>query len=198
MELTNSNRVYLYCPKLDELWYREKLLSDTKTMEYNKGYKLGFPEYDNETGCIAFPKEKWQRWYNYFIGNEPERFYAYIVRHDDGKFIGELNFHRSEDDSRYDMGIVIESSYRGKGYATEALGLLLEYAFDKLGASAVHNDFEETRIAAVKAHISTGFTKSEGENGIVDLLITRERYYLNKAIQKMTSEIADILEKELR
>lgn len=152
-----EKRLSLHIPAPDELQYREKLLSNPKTMGYNKGCNLGFSEYDNETGCIAFPKEKWQAWYNYFVGNEPKRFYAYIVRNEDGKFIGELNLHTNGDDNRYDMGIVIENSYRGKGYAAEALSLLLEYAFEKLGADCVHNDFEQTRIAALRTHFSVGF-----------------------------------------
>ena len=29
--------LYLHVPKLDELWYRKKLLEDPKTMRYNRG-----------------------------------------------------------------------------------------------------------------------------------------------------------------
>lgn len=193
MEILNEKNLSLYRPKLDELWYREKLLGDRATMEYNKRCNLGFPEYDNETGCIEFPKEKWQNWYNYFIGNEPERFYAYIVCCDDGKFIGEVNLHRNGDNNNYDMGIVIENTYRGKGYAGEALSLLIEYGFEKLGANSIHNDFEQSRIAALRTHLSAGFKEIGCKNGIVELGITREQYYLNKAIRNMTSEISSIL-----
>ena len=45
--------LYLHVPKLDELWYRKKLLEDPKTMSYNRGYELDFDGYDKETGCIA-------------------------------------------------------------------------------------------------------------------------------------------------
>ena len=55
-------------------------MSDLATMDYNKGYELGFADYDKEIGCIAFPKSKWETWFDYFIKNEPERFYAYIAR----------------------------------------------------------------------------------------------------------------------
>ena len=71
---------YLHIPTCEELWYREKILQDADTMSYNRGYHLNVAGYDNETGCIAFPKEEWKNWYEYFIGQEPERFYAYIVR----------------------------------------------------------------------------------------------------------------------
>ena len=52
--------LYLHVPKLDELWYRKKLLEDPKTMSYNRGYELDFDGYDKETGCIAVPESKWK------------------------------------------------------------------------------------------------------------------------------------------
>ena len=127
-----------------------------------------------EKGCIAFPKEEWRDWYDYFIGREPERWYAYIVAN--GEFIGEVNVHKNETMNWYDMGIVIEAKHRGKGYAVRALKLLLAQAFDKLGAKAVHNDFEDTRDAAVKTHLAAGFKEYKRENGILELLITKEQF----------------------
>lgn len=171
--------VFLYTPTYDELWYRQKLLSDTETMSYNKGYDLGFDGYDNNTGCIDFPKNRWQSWYDYFIGNEPERYYAYIVRKEDNAFVGEVNLHKNNAADWYDMGIVLEAKYRGKGYAVEALKQLLNYAFHSLGAKAVHNNFEETRTAAVKTHLSTGFTEYARHDNITELVITRNEYIKN-------------------
>lgn len=64
----------LHIPSLEELSYREKLLSQPETMAYNRGYDLPFEGYDRTTGCIAFPREKWAEWYSQWIGAEPERF----------------------------------------------------------------------------------------------------------------------------
>ena len=75
------------------------------------------------------------------------------------------------------MGIVLEAKYRGKGYSVIALQLLLQHVFEKMGAEAVHNDFEENRIAAAQAHLSAGFTRYRQENGILEVLITREQYF---------------------
>ena len=52
----------LHIPSLEELSYREKLLSQPETMAYNRGYDLPFEGYDRTTGCIAFPREKWAEW----------------------------------------------------------------------------------------------------------------------------------------
>lgn len=70
----------------------------------------------------------------------------------------------------YDMGIVIEAKHRGKGYAAEAVQLLLAHAFESLKSKAVHNAFEENRAAAVKTHLSAGFQVCKKENGIIEFL----------------------------
>lgn len=176
--------LYLHVPTYEELWYRRKIMQDPDTMSYNKGYDLDFDGYDKATGCIAFPEQQWTDWYHYFIGQEPLRFFAYIVRESDGKFIGEVNVHMNTDAGWYEMGIVLEAKYRGKGYAVAALQLLLQHAFEKMDANAVHNNFEEERSAAVQTHLTVGFTKYRQENGILELLITREQYFQQKALRR--------------
>lgn len=168
------DRLQLHIPTLNELAYREKIMSDPETMSYNKGYDLPFRGYHKDTGCIDFPKSEWQEWYDYFIGQEPERFYAYILRREDSAFIGEVNLHKSDVHDYYEMGIVLEAGYRGRGYAKEALSLLLQHAFEVLGAKSVHNAYEDTRDAAVRTHLACGFKKYKHDNGILELLITKE------------------------
>lgn len=171
----------LHVPACEELWYRRKIMQDPETMSYNKGYDLNFEGYDKETGCIAFPKRQWADWHARFIGQEPRNFYAYIVREPDGEWIGEVNVHKAADADWYEMGIVLEAKYRGRGYAADALRLLLQHAFERMGAKAIHNDFEEERRAAVQAHLAAGFTKYRQENGVIELLITREQYFQAKS-----------------
>lgn len=170
------SRLCLHVPELNEFWYRKKLMEDPETMSYNRGYDLDFAGYDKETGCIAFPKEEWESCYNYFVGHEPERFYAYLVNTENGEFVGEVNAHKSVGHDWYDMGIVIEAKHRGKGYANEGLHLLLHHAFIDMGAIAVHNSFEKSRNAALKAHEHAGFCKYSEENGVIELAITKERF----------------------
>lgn len=172
--------LYLHVPTCGELWYRQKIMQDADTMSYNKGYELDFEGYEKATGCVAFPKEQWADWHAYFVGQEPERFYAYVVRKSDDVFIGEVNVHRNPDAPWYEMGIVLEAKYRGKGYATEALQLLLQYAFEEMNAKALHNDFEAERSAAVRIHLAAGFTEYRQENGILELALSREQYFRQK------------------
>lgn len=181
MNRNRNGSLYLHIPTFEELWYRRKMMQDPDTMSYNRGYRLDLEGYDNETGCIAFPEKDWADWYAYFIGQEPERYYAYIVRASDDVFIGEVNVHKNQTADWYEMGIVLEAKYRGRGYAAEALKLLLEHAFEEMGADAVHNDFEVERAAAVRTHLNAGFTECRQENGILELMISKEQYLSQKA-----------------
>ena len=172
----SMERLLLHVPSFEELSYRKKLLSEPETMAYNRGYEPGYEGYHPDTGCIDFPESGWRDWYDWFVGAEPERWYAYIARREDGAFLGEVNLHRAPGAAHYDMGIVLEARYRGQGYAEEALRLLLAQAFEKLGAEEVRNSFEETRAAALQTHLACGFRETGRGDGMVTLQITRDAY----------------------
>lgn len=172
-----DSQLKLYVPQYRDLWYRQQLLNDAATMDYNKGYDLDFRGYHKDSGCIDFPQGQWKDWYDWFIDQEPKRFYAYITRLHDSKFIGEDNVHKSDAAPWHEMGIVLEAKFRGQGYAVEALKLLLEYAFVNLNVDAVHNSFEMNRMAAIRTHLSAGFKEYNKENDNIELLITREQYF---------------------
>lgn len=167
--------IALYVPKLEELWFRKQLLSDPATMSYNRGYKLDTPTYHNDTGCIDFPEEDWEAWYARWVGTEPSaersRFYAYLRKVETGEFLGEGNLYQTDSPGSYEMGIVLHSAQRGKGYSQEGIRLLLNYAFHEMGAREVTNCFERTRAAALKIHRDAGFRIAKEDNGLVYLTL---------------------------
>ncbi|MCR5279918.1 MAG: GNAT family N-acetyltransferase [Lachnospiraceae bacterium] len=165
-----------YIPKLEELWFYQKMMEDPDTMSYNAGWDVSYKGYHKDTGVIDFPREEWEDWYSDWIGNEPERFFAYIKRSRDGEWIGNINFHHNKIEDWWDMGIVIYAPYRGNGYSNTALKMLMDHAFNDCGVTALHNDFEPERVAARKAHIKAGFRELGVENGICQLKITKEEY----------------------
>lgn len=171
-----AGRLALHVPSLAEMWYRQKLMSDPETMSYNRGYDLSFEGYHRDTGCIDFPESEWERAHRRLTERAPEQWYAYLVRKEDGEFVGEVNVHRSTDGGWYDMGIVVEACRRGQGYGHEGLALLLEYAFEELGVPELRNDFEDTRESAFRIHIAAGFRVCGREDGGVQLALTREEY----------------------
>ncbi len=142
----------LHVLAFDEYSFRQKLLSDQETMAYNRGY-APFSGYHPDTGCIDCTREDWQKWYPCWIGQEPERFYAYL-ENERGELVGDVNFHLAGD--HYEIGIVILARYRGQGYGREGLRPLMEKA-RSLGIQRLRNVFEPERKAAMRLHLEAGF-----------------------------------------
>lgn len=159
----------LYIPQPADGWFYEKMLSDPATMAYNAPW---FPP----DGCIPDTESEWEDLQASWIGQEPERFYAYLQRKSDGAFVGDVNFHYTPDKGWWDMGIVIFAPERGKGYGKQGLQLLVDRAFRVAGISRLHNEFETTRAAAYHIHRAAGFREPGTENGIAHLMLTKEDY----------------------
>ncbi len=168
----------LYIPTLEDLWFREKLLSDPATMSYHANREVSHEGYHRDTGCIDFPKTDWEAWHAHWIGHEPERFYAYIRRKTDGEFIGEVNFHYNPEKKYHDMGIVIYAPYRGMGYAVPTLRLMVNHAFGTCMIGCLHNEFEIERkeFSAWRTHFSAGFREVSQQNGVFSVMLTRENW----------------------
>ena len=167
--LPERNELRLYIPKPEDGWFYMQMLSDPATMSYNAPW---FPP----DGCVPFTEADWPGWYKKWIGQEPERFYAYLQCVTDGAFVGSVNFHYTLERDWWDMGIVIFAPERGKGYGRQGLRLLCDRAFRVNGIPRLHNDFEPTREAALHIHKAIGFRETGVENGIVQLLLTKEEY----------------------
>ncbi len=192
-----AKRTELYTPRREDLWFRREMLADPGTMSYNKGCGLCFPGYHNDTGCIDFPEENWDNWYAQWVGSEPERFYAYLRRKEDGSFLGEVNLFRKGEPGWYEMGIVLKSDFRGKGYSSEGMGLLLRQAFEEMGAAGVRNEFEPSRASAWTLHLGAGFEPAGEGDGAVVLRLPRERY-LKRPSQAMDFVEMQAIQKELQ
>lgn len=153
-----KKELYLKIPKMEELSYRKERLADPDTMEYNKGYDL-FDGYNRETGCIDFKEEKWEEWYNRSVGKQ-DRFYAYICRKEDDKFIGDVGFRYDNKYKEWITHIVIDAKYRGMGYSEEALKLLINVAFDEYNLDSLADNIPAERIGSIKLFEKVGFKDS--------------------------------------
>ena len=149
-----SKKLQLKIPNFKELAYRKKLLADSETMAYN----IGYGEIEG-TGCIDFKENVWKEWYCRWINNMPERYYAYIMNTDENIPIGEASLRYVNDKNAYCVNIIIEAKHRGKGFSEQALKLLVDFAFNELGAEKLFDDFPKSRINAEKAFREIGFKR---------------------------------------
>ena len=94
------------------------MLEDEETMSYNHAWG----------GTIPWPKERWQAWYDeWIIHHQSRRFYRYL-QDETGAFIGEIAYHYDDEISGYIADIIVYAKYRGKGYGSQGLDLLLTAA----------------------------------------------------------------------
>jgi len=168
-------KLILQVPSFAELGYRQTLLADPATMSYNAGCGLTAAGYDDATGTIDFAPAAWRGWYDRWVGCS-DRYYAY-ARRPDGVPVGEVDLRSAAGAGWYEMGVVIQASWRGRGYGGQALGLLMHQAFDVMKVPAVHNCFQAERQAALAIHRAVGFTVTGPDPaGMVWLTLTAADY----------------------
>ena len=148
------NNISLYVPKLEDYWYEAKIQSDPLSMNYNSGYDVSYYGYHYDTGCIDFPKEKWEESFN--KRKNEDKYFAYIKDNDINEFVGYVNYHYSKNNNRYECGIVIDSQYRGNGYSKDALKLLCETAKNN-GVKELYDNFELDRGNTLSIFKEVGF-----------------------------------------
>lgn len=107
--------IVLYRPKLEEMEFRQSLLSDPETMAYNHAWG----------GTIDFPRERWPDWYARWVEDESgARFYRYLRRKSGGTLVGEAAYHYDSEFGEYVCDVLVSAQYRGRGFGRAGLELL--------------------------------------------------------------------------
>ena len=136
-------------PAYEELWFRQRMLSDEATMSYNHAWG----------GTISFPEEKWQAWYDYWIVNhDNQRYYRYLKNENDD-FVGEIAYHYDPEYHEYVADVIVLSEFRRKGYGSQGLEILCKEAkengiFVLLDDIAIDNP-------AINLFLKHGFSESK-------------------------------------
>ena len=100
----------IYVPRLEDYWYEQKLQSDPDTMSYNAGWDVSYDGYHYDTGCIDFPKSKWEDTFN--KRKNEKKFFAYLKDTNINEYVGYINYHYNKNENKYYCGILIESKYK--------------------------------------------------------------------------------------
>lgn len=119
----------LHKPNLNDLRFRQKLLSDKRTMSYNHAWG----------GTIDFPQDQWPDWYDHWIKNPEDKRYYRFLKTSEGEFVGEIAYHYGNETKAYMADVIIHADHRGKGYGSEALDILCRIAKEN-GIRALHDD----------------------------------------------------------
>lgn len=195
--------IELIVPKLRLYSYEQKLKSDPNTMIYNAGYDVTYSGYHYDTGCIDFPKEKWEETYEKRI--KENKYFAYIKDSTINRYVGYVNYQYNNNDDIYECGILIEYKYRGKGYSKDALRLLIKEA-NKSGIEYLYDTFEKFRENTLKTFLDVGFEiykesswKKFNENVTgVTVRIKTDKVLPNTSNLKSIDDILEFMKKNIR
>ena len=97
-------KIQLYRPAPEELWFRQRLLGDPETMAYNRAYG----------GTIPFPRERWAPWYERWVERPEGRFYRYLREVSGGRFVGEAAYHWDDELEEFICDVIVEARYPGQ------------------------------------------------------------------------------------
>jgi RimJ/RimL family protein N-acetyltransferase len=79
-----------------------------------------------------------------------------------GQLVGDVGLSPAEDEPGViKVGYTISPKFQGKGYATEAVSALVDYAFDVLGADIVRAYASADNAASIRVAEKAGFTLME-------------------------------------
>ena len=117
-------------PELEDLWFRESMMSDSETMSYNGAWG----------GTIPFPKEDWDEWYTLWVRNSGhDRYYRYLKDDANKVFVGEISYHFDKLRNIYLCDVIIKAEFRRRGFGTQGIQLLCEAAKAN-GVKALYDD----------------------------------------------------------
>ncbi len=138
-----------------------------------------------ESGRSPVSMDELEKFYTKITGAEDDVIFA-IVDKSTGTHIGNIKIGNINRVHRYaDMGILIgEKEFWGKGYGSEAIDLVLEYAFNNLNLNKVILGIYADNTRAVKLYEKVGFNKE----GTIRNLLFREGKYHDKILMGILSE----------
>lgn len=146
----------LYKPRIEDLWFRQALLSDPETMAYNRAWG----------GTIAFPETAWAKWHAHWLGAPAgERFYRYL--RDGDAFVGEIAWHRDAAQGLCLADVIVAAQYRGRGYGRAGLRLLCAAAREA-GVAWLYDDIAIDN-PAIGLFLSEGFIEEYRTDEIIML-----------------------------
>lgn len=99
------------------------------------------------------------------------------------KLIGSIGISSIDQNNRHaEIGMAIgNKDYWGKGYGTDAVGMILEYCFNKLQLNKVYLDVWEENKRAIGCYVKCGFKK----DGVLRQHVRKNGKYHNKWVMSI-------------
>lgn len=92
-----------------------------------------------------------------------------ILSNEDSRYLGDIRLEKLNDTS-YQIGIVIVQNERGKGYGSDAIRTLSNYAFKNLGVDKIYLRVYKNNPRAISLYLRLGFIyeKTEDDGYVIE------------------------------
>lgn len=145
-------------------------------------------EFSRDTDEILFPDsaERLKKWVSDLAVSEPWKHqFRMMIETLEGECVGTINSHTCNPRAgTFQYGISIRREHRHRGYATEAIQLLLNYFFGELRYQKVNVCIYAFNTASLELHRKLGFQE---EGRLRRMIYTDGRYY-DEFVLGMTAE----------
>jgi 8-oxo-dGTP pyrophosphatase MutT (NUDIX family)/RimJ/RimL family protein N-acetyltransferase len=157
-----GNLVYIKQPDLSEIEYVSELWNDKETMR-------------DVGGVVPFPEDKREAWFERMVyPTDGKNFYCLIYTLDNVP-VGEVSFHRFDNEAgTADFNIKIQNKFRGKGYAREAIQMLLGFYFYDFNGQVIFDNVANEK--GQKALEKFGFEIVSVNSNEALFKLTKERF----------------------
>jgi RimJ/RimL family protein N-acetyltransferase len=99
----------------------------------------------------------------------------FTIENLDGQNVGGLSYHtRNRKDGNFSFGVRVTTPFRGRGYAADAVRVLLRYGFLERRYHKCNSACVENNVASIRLHLALGF-REEGRQR--ETLYYNGRYY---------------------
>lgn len=141
-----------------EMAIRQRWLADPAFMAYNAGWNIDHASYHPDTGCVDFPPEAWDAWYDHWVGRRVREYW--FVEDVTGQLVGHAHYHvEHEPDGRRvaSIGAAIHPDHRRRGLGLATFAELVRRIEDTDVADVARNELDAGRAAAIRIHQTLGF-----------------------------------------
>lgn len=147
--MLNGDKVKLVPPKREYIERFQKWMNDLDITQYLTVFR-------------PITREIQEDWYDKMAKSENEILFSIVVLDDENNelLIGNCDIDVDWKNRVGNCGIVIgEKKYHGKGYGTEAMGLLVDYGFTTLNLNRIELEAHSFNSRALKSYTKVGFKK---------------------------------------
>lgn len=134
--------------------------------------------FEHTTDSITFPQsqEAFKKWTADLTLAEPKNDeYRWVIENQEGEFVGTLNSHTCDPrNGTFQYGLAIRREYWRRGYATEAIRIVLRYFFDELRYQKANVHIYDFNKGSIELHRRLGFQK---EGRLRRMGFTQGQYY---------------------